>query len=69
MTKYVEFDQPWQYGDGQFDYINVSHRVTVADAVKWQRVKVVGSGYTLEYSDEQCLEDFLMIYFAKIVEE
>jgi hypothetical protein len=63
MTKYVEWDDPWQYGEGPKDWVNCHYKMLWEDVVRWRRS--VEPRYT---SDEQAVEDFLVIYWASVTE-
>lgn len=66
MTKYVEWVQPYD------EYCDIPQilRLTLEDAVKVQKRALVKSGNaSFQYeSDEQALDDFVCVHWAKIVE-
>lgn len=62
MTKYVEWDEPY---DGEQDPPHVLLRMTIEDAVRAMRRK---DKYNQYQSDEQALDDFIVIHWARIVE-
>jgi hypothetical protein len=66
MMKYLEWSEPWQYGDEPTEWVEVLSRMTVKDAIKYQR-----GLYTNVYKDkcdDYPLEDFIADRWAKIVE-
>lgn len=67
MTKYVEWNEPWQYGTCHTSWVNVTSRMTVEDAIRYQRGYCAEKAFYYK-SDEDALADFLTIHWAKIIE-
>lgn len=69
MTKYVEWSEPWQYGDLGFQHVECISRMKVEDAITYQHgyaSQKYGHAYD---SDEDALYEFMTIRWAKIVEQ
>lgn len=68
MTKFVEWSEPWRYGTGPKDWVECVYRMTVEDAIKWQK------GYAkteLNYAypnDSDALLDFRDVRYGVIKE-
>jgi hypothetical protein len=65
MTKYVEWEDPW-YSPGELP-VHVTNRMTVEHTINLQKNKAAKGGHTYD-TDEQALDDFLVVYWASIVE-
>jgi hypothetical protein len=66
MTKYVEWDEPF---DVEAIY-NLICRMSVEDAIAWQVAYVADKSPAFEYkSDQEALDDFVTVRYARIVEE
>lgn len=66
MIKYVEWSEPWQYGENPTEHVEVVSRMKVEDVVKYYR-----GLHTETYkdkADDYPLDDFMQVYWAKIVE-
>jgi hypothetical protein len=65
MTKYVEWIEPFDASGS----IALICRLTVEDAIKWQQGAPERAGNKVfKYeSDEQALEDFVTVHWARIV--
>lgn len=67
MAKYAEWSEPWQYGEGPTEYVEVVSRMKVEDAIKYSRGR-----YPKVYkdkADDYPLYDFLAVHWARIVED
>lgn len=63
MTRYVEFDEPFCFKENGPYTISQTVRIAAADVIAWQRWRE-----PRYESDEQALEDFLTVHWARIVE-
>jgi len=69
MTRYVVWNEPWQYGGLSFQHVECISKMKVEDVIKYQR-GVYSMKYGHEYdSDEDALYDFLSIHYATVKEE
>lgn len=68
MTKYIEYSDPVEIGEGPSDWVEIIHRIKWEDAAKLQHYIVNGHGGHIYETDDQAAEDYLMFHWGKIIE-
>jgi hypothetical protein len=63
----VSYGEPWP-APGKSDYAEVEIRMTVEDAIKVTRAKMLKHSPPDRFSDQQMFDEFMTVHWAHIVE-
>lgn len=73
MPKYIEWQEPWEGGEGPTDWVNVILRVKWEDAARLQKFVVMKDQVRqprdvpfVYKTDDEAAEDFLAVHWGRI---
>lgn len=71
MITYIEFDEPWgeiRSDDGTVHTISQTIRLLKSDVIAWQMSMYRMTGQPKYESEQEALDDFMIVHWARLVE-